>query len=87
MVHALVELDEDTNRVLNVIKAKHGLKDKGQAIQVLVSEYVECQQDPELRPDFVRKMHRVAKERSIRVRDFAKRYGIEDVRTGHQADR
>ena len=36
MVSALVELDNNTNRVLSVVKAKYGLRDKGKAIEFCV---------------------------------------------------
>ena len=39
MVQALVKIDENTNRVLNVVKAQHNLKDKGEAIEFVVDWY------------------------------------------------
>ena len=36
MVKAIVELDEHSNRVINVVKAKYGLKDKSEAIEKIV---------------------------------------------------
>lgn len=36
MVKALIELDEETNRTLNIIKAKHGFRDKGMTIAYIV---------------------------------------------------
>jgi len=39
MVYARVELDDYTNRVLNVLKAKYGLRDKGQAIDKMANLY------------------------------------------------
>ncbi len=76
MVQALVEIDNNTNRVLNVIKAKYGLKDKGDAIEFVVNEYIEQEEEPELRPEFIAKMRRIEKQKNIRVKDFAKRYGL-----------
>ena len=76
MVQALIELDENTNRVLNIVKAKFGLKDKGEAIQYVVSEYIEFENEPELRPEFIRKMEEIKKQKSIRVDNFAQRYGL-----------
>lgn len=76
MVQALVELDNNTNRVLNIVKAKFGLKDKGEAIKFVVTEYIEFENEPELRPDFIKKMQEIGKQKSIRVDDFAKRYGL-----------
>lgn len=76
MVQALIELDNNTNRVLNIVKAKYGLKDKGEAIKFVVTEYIEYENEPELRPEFIKKMEEVQKQKSIRVDDFAKRYGL-----------
>lgn len=39
MVMALIELDSETNKILNIVKAKYGLKDKGQAIQLIVKKF------------------------------------------------
>jgi len=76
MVQALIKLDENTNRVLNIVKAKYGLKDKGEAIKAVVKEYIEMENEPELRPEFIEKMKRIEKEKSIRVKDFAERYEL-----------
>ena len=37
MVQAMIDISEHTNRVLNIVKAKFGLKDKSQAINVVVN--------------------------------------------------
>ncbi|MAG15864.1 antitoxin [Candidatus Woesearchaeota archaeon] len=75
MVKALIKLDENTNRALNVVKAKYDLNDKGEAIEFVVSKYIE-EEEPELRPEFIEKIKRIQKQRSIRVKDFEKRYGL-----------
>ncbi len=76
MVQALIELDNNTNRVLNIVKAKFGLKDKGEAIQYVVSEYIEFENEPELKPGFIQKMEEIKKQKSIRVDNFAQRYDL-----------
>jgi len=75
MVQALVEIDENTNRVLNVVKAKYSLKDKGEAIELVVGRYIEGENEPELKPEFIEKINEIRKQKSIMVKDFAKRYG------------
>ena len=75
MVQALVTLNDETNKVLNVVKAKHGLKDKAQAIEFVVHKFIELE-EPELRPEFVAKIKKIEKQSSIRVNDFRKRYGL-----------
>jgi len=76
MVQALVKINEAANRVLGVVKAKYGLKDKGEAIEFVVDRYVEEENEPELRPEFIEKIRQIEKQKSIRVKDFAKRYGL-----------
>ena len=42
--------------------------------------------EPELKPEFIERMKRIMKQRSIRVKDFARRYEPKkDVRTRYQA--
>ncbi len=77
MVQALVKIDENTNRVLNIVRAKYGLKDKGKAIELVVRKYIEEEDEPELRPDFIKKIKLIEKQSSIKVDNFAKRYGLE----------
>ncbi len=76
MVNVLVDIDDGTNRVLNIVKAKHGLKNKGEAIEFVVHEFVEYEDEPELKPEFIEKMKDVKKQKSICVDDFSKRYGL-----------
>jgi len=76
MVQALIELDENTNRVLNIVKAKYNLKDKGKAVEFLVTKYIEDEEEPDLKPEFIAKIKKIEKQKSIRVKDFAKRYEV-----------
>ena len=76
MVQALVNINENVNRVLSIVKAKHDFKDKSQAIEFVVNQYVEMENEPALRVEFVEKMKQIQKQKSIRVDDFAKRYGL-----------
>ena len=39
MVSALIEIDDETNRVLNTIKAAHGLRDKSEAVMYVTKEF------------------------------------------------
>ena len=80
MVSALLNLSENANRVLNTIKAKNSYKDKSEAVEYLVSMYIEEKKDPELRPEFVEELKKAEKEKSIEVKgSLAERYGLKDV--------
>ncbi len=76
MVNALIQLDENTNRVLNIVKARYGFNDKGEAIEFVVGRFIEEEDEPELRPEFIEKIKQIEKQKSIRVKDFAKKYGL-----------
>jgi len=77
MTQALVKLNENINRVLNIVKAKYDLKDKSETIEFIVKKYIEYENEPELKPEFIKKINKIKKEKSIRVDDFAKRYGLD----------
>ena len=77
MVKAQIEIDTHTNQVLNVVKAQYALNDKSEAIEKVVHIYEEELMQPELRPEYVRKIQRIKKEKGIKVDDFAKRYGLD----------
>ena len=62
MVQAVIDIPERENRTLNIVKAKYGLKDKSQAIALVVREYEEEIMEPELRPEYVEKLKRIQKE-------------------------
>jgi len=76
MVKAIVELDERTNRIVNIVKAKYGLKDKSGAINRMALEYGEMLLEPALRPEFIERIEKRQKEKVVKVADFKKRYGL-----------
>ena len=61
MVTATISIPENEDRILNVIKAKYGFKNKGQAIIFLLKEY-EKQLEPEIRPEYLEKLKKIEKE-------------------------
>lgn len=76
MVQAIINIEDNTNRVLNIVKAKFGLKDKSQAIDIMAKQYEENLLEPELRPEYIVKAQKIMKQKAVPVDDFAKRYGL-----------
>ena len=72
MVQAVIHIDENTNRVLNIVKAKFGLKDKSEAIYLVVSEYEQTVLEPELRPEYKIKLAKIIKEKHLSREEFEK---------------
>ncbi len=79
MVKAIVDIDVEANKVINILKAQYGLRDKSQAINKLAKEYREIVLESEFRPEYIRRLLEVQKEPIIRVGrppDLRKRYGL-----------
>ena len=76
MVQAIIKIQQDTNKVLNLIKVKYGLKDKSQAIDRMAKEYEEFILEPELNPEYVEKMRKRQREATVKIEDFNKYFGV-----------
>jgi hypothetical protein len=70
MVQAFVRIRDDTNQVLNMVKAKHGLKDKSEAINKVVDEYKKLVLDP-----LTKEESEIIKE-LLRIRSSAKKISL-----------
>ncbi len=79
MVQAIIDIDERTNRLLNMVKAKYDLRDKSQAIEIMAEEYEEHLLEPALRPEYIEKAKKIMKKKPVKIGsldDFRKRYGL-----------
>jgi len=72
MVQAVINIEENTNRVLNIVKAKFGLRDKSEAITVVVNEYEQNALEPELRPEYKVKLDKIVKGKHFSRAEFEK---------------
>ena len=59
MVKAIVNISDENNQIINIIKAKYNLKDKSEAINKIIEEYAEILLEPELKPDYVEKIKKI----------------------------
>jgi hypothetical protein len=79
MVQAMINISKEANQILNIVKARHSMRDKSEAIDLVVKEYGADLLEPELRPEFVEKMKRIEKEKIVKIgtiSDFKKHYGL-----------
>ena len=53
MVQAMINISEQVNQVLNIVKAKHNLRDKSQAIEKVILEFSSNQLETITIPDNV----------------------------------
>ena len=77
MVQAIVNIEDHTNQILNIVKAKYNLRNKSEAIDMMATEYEENILEPALRPEYVEKARMIREEKPIKVgtvEDLRKRY-------------
>jgi hypothetical protein len=79
MVKALIDITNDANRILNIIKAAYGLNDKSQAIDMMAKQYEEIAFEPKIKASYLKKLEKISKEKIVHVGtidDFDRKYGL-----------
>jgi hypothetical protein len=77
VVKSLIDLKERESRVINIVKAKYGLKDKSEALSIIIKRYEECELEPELKPEFIKEIEETRKHgKFIKVKDFAEEFTV-----------
>ena len=66
MVQNVIEIGEREDRVLNIVKAKFGLKNKSEAVAFIAQTYEESFLEPELRPEYLEKLQKIRKGKYIK---------------------
>ena len=78
MVKSIIDLDERENRIVNIVKAKYGLKDKSQALSLILKRYEECELEPQLRPEFVKEIQEAREHgKFVKIKNFADEFKSE----------
>ena len=79
MVQNIIQINEREDRVLNIVKAKYGLRNKSQAVALIAKVYEEKFLEPQLRPGYMEKLGRIEKEKGIPFKSISElRKIIED---------
>ncbi len=74
MVQSIIDLEEKEDRILNIVKAKYGLKNKSEAVALIAKIYEDSFLEPELRPEFLVKLKEIKSQKGISFES------IEDLR-------
>ena len=62
MIQNIIQFDEREEKIINIVKAQHGLKNKSEAIALIAKVYADTFLEPELRPEYLEKLRRIEKE-------------------------
>lgn len=79
MTQAIINISEEANNILNIVKAKHSLKTKSDAINEVTLRYGAELLEPELRPEFIKRMQTRVKEPTTRfesIEEFEKYFDV-----------
>lgn len=77
MVDARVQLKEYSNRVIAVVKAKYGLRDKSEALNRFIETYGPEEVEPEVKESYMKKLLNI--EADLRKGDY-KRQTVQELR-------
>ena len=75
MVQNIFNIGEREDRVLNIVKAKFGLKNKSEALALVTNAYEESFLEPELRPEYKKKFLNIMKGKHLSREEFEKTVG------------
>ena len=70
-MQAMVEIPEKANQILNIVKAKHNLKTKSEAISLVVMEYGSNMLEKELKPEYLQKLSKLEKEKGVPFKNIS----------------
>ncbi|PIN90472.1 antitoxin [Candidatus Pacearchaeota archaeon CG10_big_fil_rev_8_21_14_0_10_34_76] len=62
MVQSIIDIGEKEDKILNIVKAQHGLKNKSQAVSLIAKIYAESFLESELRPEYLEKLVKIKRE-------------------------
>ncbi|HLD18880.1 MAG TPA: DUF2683 family protein [Candidatus Nanoarchaeia archaeon] len=80
MVQAVVNLGENEDRILSIVKGKYGLKNKSDAVNMIIDKYGEQLLEPELRPEYGKEILKINKGKHTKFSSIDElRKAIENV--------
>lgn len=62
MVQTVIDLKENEDRILNIVKAKYGFRNKSQAVALIAKVYADSFLEPELRPEYLKRLKEIKEE-------------------------
>jgi len=71
MVKAMIDISEKANQVLNIVKARENFHDKSEAIDFVVVHYGLKLLEPELKPNYIKKLELLEKEKGVPFKSIA----------------
>ena len=68
MTQAIIDLGDNEDRVLNIVKGKYGFRNKSDAVNFVIAKFEEEILEPELRPEYSDKLGKILKQKGTRFK-------------------
>ena len=68
---AIIDIPEDANKVLNILKAQLGFKNKSETITYVINKYKESEMEPEIKPEYAKKILERENEKGQKFKTIA----------------
>ena len=75
MVQAIINIEENQDRVLNVVKGKYGLKNKSDAVKFIIEKFENEMLEPSLRPDYKDRLAKIIQGKHVSRKALDKEVG------------
>ncbi len=62
MAQNIFNIGDQEEKILGIVKAQYGLKNKNQAMHLILKAYGENFLEPEIRPEYLKKLEKIRKE-------------------------
>ena len=66
MVQSIIDIGENEDRVINIVKARYGLKNKSQAVALITKAYGDSFLEQELKPEYLEKLGKIRKDKYLK---------------------
>jgi len=76
MVKAIVNISERANQVLNIIKAKENLKDKSEALNLVLDIFGKEMLESDLRPEFIKELISAQNQETVKINDWDEHFKL-----------
>ena len=75
MVQSIIDVNEREDRILNIVKAQQGFKNKSQAVEFVLRVFADTFLEPEVHPEYLEKLQKLEKKGN-----FIKFNSVKDLR-------
>ncbi len=70
MVQAIIDLNDNTLRVVNTVKGMFGLKNKSDAVNMIIEKFEDSEFEGDVKESYLKRLKHIDKEKGIKFKDI-----------------